>query len=196
MEIRIWGSSLKPGVLAHGNPGLTLPLAAVGLSWLRCLLPHGPPSLAHPFLLEYTWSDLLTSDLPEFKTPAVLGWVDFPGILVYLWVLNVTARIRNSAAGLGADGSSFSHSKKSSGRQGRCGHRGGSCVALAPSGRLLCPLELVTRSRDCWHHSRSFPTDLICNSRWGEREEGKSPGSYQETLCLLDRKAIARDFTK
>lgn len=40
---------------------------------------------------------------------------------MYLWVLNVTARIRNSAAGLGADGSGFSHSKKSSGGQGRAG---------------------------------------------------------------------------
>lgn len=107
---------------------------------------------------------------------------------MYLWVLNVTAHIRNSAAGLGADGSGFPHSKKPSGGQGRCGHGGRPWVALAPSGCPLCPLELVMRSRDCSHHSRSFPTDVICILGEERGKGGRVQGPTKKLCAFLTGK--------
>lgn len=141
----------------------------------------------HLVRFTHIWSAWLLFPV-EFKTPALLGWIDFSGILVYLWVLNLTTLIRNSAAGLGADGSDFSHSKKSSGGQGRYSHWGRSYVSLTLSRHLLCHLELVACSCDCSHHSRLFPRDLICILGEERGKRGRVQGPTKKLCAFLTGK--------
>ena len=86
--------------------------------------------------------------------------------------------------GLGADGSDFSHSKKSSGGQGRYSHWG----SLTPSRYLLCHLEVVACSRDCSHHSRLFPRDLICILGEERGKRGRVQGPTKKLCAFLTGK--------
>ena len=125
MKIQIWGSSLKPEVLAQRECWADIPtwqqLAAAENG--ACLRLACPVQLTISYLNTpgqiYSHLIYLAPVSIQVKTPALLGWIDFQ---VSLSVWNLAICIRNSAPGLGAGRSDFSHSKKSSGGQGGCGH--------------------------------------------------------------------------